>query len=427
MKKYAFIISALFAVAFTSCNKEEVTNEPVNETGKGQTITFVAENPDITKTVYDGTNKVFKWKTGNPNGDWVKFHLDGNSWGDNLPEAPDGNGWKHVRNSAEKDGDRAKFTLSGVNGTNITAVYPTTGIEYVSFGSITGSIGQDQTVGADHVESLFPLMAVANNISSNNVNNLVFRNIATLVKFELDDSFEESDTYGVYQVTLAVNSASKGYVKFVGSYSAAVDEGTGVMTVTNTAPTGTGNENNGTYINLNPNGSYFTSGEAYYFKVLPATLDKGFDIYVKRRNKSTNVENEIHLEATKPVTFAQNRITNLGTLTKTTVSSEFKFTEASRDITAATNGQLDVFNITNPKGGDYTAKLEYFENDVLKSATEFVGPTYNAATCSVANGAEIYFEGENCTSKQIYLRLVPANQSLKVRKYKITIKRTSDD
>lgn len=415
MKKIALLIAAALAFTAVSCQKEPVNNEPVNT---GRVFTFVADSPEITKAFFDTTARVFQWnKPGDNNsGDWVKFHLDGQDWGDNLPEAPDGDGWKHVRNTAENDGDRAVFSLSGVNGTNITAVYPTDGITYQGFGSVSGSINTSQTAGADHVAPNFPLLAVANNISADNVNNLVFRNIATLIKFTLDPSLSESGTKYVYGVTIATNSGQGNNVPFVGNYTATVNSTTGELTVDTSSAAGT-------FIDFTSTSGSFELGKAYYMQVLPVTLSEGFKIYIKRRNTPGNSDaGQVELVATRPFVLKANKINNLGVLKASTASSEFRFTnpaDAERDITSAAPEQY-AYNILNPGGKAFTAKLEYYVDGVLTQQTSYGGPDGDPAV-QIQNGANLYFQGESCSTNQIFLRGIPANNSLKEHKYIVRI------
>lgn len=394
MKNKVIYLLLASASLFFACEKEiDTSSDDTNDVSGLREVTFIASMDAATKASFDAVNRVFAWDNNDP----VKFY--------------DGTNTVTANNKSTK-GDAATFTVA-VSGSDVTALFPSGG-SITSWGVVEGTITNNTPV-AEGVANGFPMMAVAKDISDNNVNELVFRNIGGLVKFTLDDALTD-----VSGVTIATNSAAKGYVKFVGGYRATVDEN-GNMTVANTSNPEDGNA--GTFVDFNASGdANLSTGKPYFITVLPATLTNGFNFIIKRR-ENPNIE----IDATRPVTFASSKIVNLGTLSASTMSSEFSFADDSEIKEDGVirnwneNGQLSI-KVKNPSKQTFTCDFALFEDGVkVAEATDIS----NEANLNNGYAGNVYLQGGSSAANQIWLRNFGDNTTDKTRLYQVTIKPAS--
>ena len=276
-KIYSFLVAAVAMITVASC-AQEINNPAQND---GQVIFTAYADGAATKTIL-GENET----TGKPlsmwNGEeWIQVvGKNNNYWMNTNTETPSASAMVYYNG---KNGEFAETE-------GVFAVYPAGSEEYGRDGSLVTGVGvptkQTATLG-----SYDPVAAAA--IAYTDNNELLFKNITSLIKFQVA-------TEGVKSVTFAPNG-TENLPRISGKCSVSAD---GAL-----IPWTTNEHESETYVELVAEDS-FEVGKDYYIAIFPCTLPEGFKVEFSF-DGSTKKEIKSYKDLLE---IPRNQILNIGSL-----------------------------------------------------------------------------------------------------------------
>lgn len=266
------------ATLLAACNQENMLENTDNDgTDRLVPMTFTTAIPQTRTELADGNN--VHWTNGDRIAIW-----DGTS--------------KNEFTATDINGSFATFTGQVTEGSQAyTAFYPYDLVTEMNSTGFTFNLPAEQTATAGtFANGLAPSWAQATDGSTT----LTFQNLCALVKFTV-----ASDMAGEGTFTLVGATATE---KLAGSLTYTIANGT--LTAANDAAT---------RVTLSGN---FEAGNAYYFVVVPGTLEKGFSLLYENGEGK-----QYRRSASKEVTLTAGHILNLGE--QTLNSFEFALTNSA--------------------------------------------------------------------------------------------------
>lgn len=286
MKKIRFTLFALTAMTAVSCVKDIVTENDTQFTPEKDMINMVftadAEKENSTKAGLEGKSVVWA------DGDAIKVFASNNT--------NNNTGSELIETSV--NGTSATFEGEVEMAESYYAIYPatagvsltTTTVNSETVTAIEAVVPAEQSAVAG---SFDPKAFIAAAMPGEEVTNFSFKNVGTLVKFQLEDA------------------ESVEYVTFSGNNNETL-AGTGYITFENGLPTHRNVTGSTASKVVSLSSDSWTEGQDYYMVVRPSTFEKGITVAVHYSNGAIKYKSS----STKvSETTTRNKVLNLGMLT----------------------------------------------------------------------------------------------------------------